>query len=246
MFVFYGGSSTAPTLADAEVIYGANYYDYIGKQDTISAFGDLDGDGTDDWGFGSGYANNYAGAAWVYYGGTSTSWATTADADASFVGANSYSYFGDQVKGGADIDGDGYDDLMVNDELGGYIWSGGATRLTDADTYSISITDSSISYGYFDSSDSQIGDYNGDGNADVTLANYANASSTGAVWTFNGPLSAGSYDVTGADSSLTGSANYSYFGRSSGTGDFNGDGSMDLAIGSFGDDAVYLFSGGAP
>ena len=135
--------------------------------------------------------------------------------------------------------------MMVNDEIGTYIWTGGATRLTDADASSIDITDSSISYGYFDMSDTSIADYNGDGAADVTLTNYQNASYTGAVWTFNGPLSAGSYDVMDADSSLVGSGTSSYFGRANGAGDFNGDGSIDLAIGAYGDDAVYLLSGGA-
>jgi hypothetical protein len=227
------------------VIYGANYYDYIGRYDALSGLGDLDGDGYSDWAMSSSNANSSTGGVWVYYGGTSVAWTSTADAAATFSASSSYTYFGSRVDGGEDLDGDGYTDMMVNDEIGTYIWTGGATRLTDADASSIDITDSSISYGYFDMSDTSIADYNGDGAADVTLTNYQNASYTGAVWTFNGPLSAGSYDVMDADSSLVGSGTSSYFGRANGAGDFNGDGSIDLAIGAYGDDAVYLLSGGA-
>lgn len=232
-------------LASMQWIYGADYYDYVGRYDTLSTLGDLDGDGYDDWAMSSGNADSYYGSAWVYYGDASFTASSTDDADATFGGTSSYAGFGSHINGGQDLDGDGYSDMMINDELGGYIWTGGATRLTDTDSYSIDITDSSITYGYFDMSDTSIADYNGDGAADVTLTNYQNASYTGAAWTFNGPLSAGSYDVMDADSSLVGSGTSTYFGRANGAGDFNGDGSMDLAIGAYNSDAVYLFSGGA-
>jgi hypothetical protein len=231
--------------AGSSLIFGENYYDSIGNYDALSGLGDLDGDGYDDWGMSSRQANSNYGAVWVYYGGTSVSWSSTYDADATFTSGASYNYFGARIDGGEDLDDDGYTDFLSNDESGTYVWTGGATRLTDADTYSIDISDSSVSYGYFDESDTSIADYNGDGSSDLTLTNYQNASYTGAVWTFNGPLSAGSYDVTDADSSLTGSGTYSYFGEANGAGDFNGDGSIDLAIGAQGDDAVYLFSGGS-
>ena len=166
--------------------------------------------------------------------------------DAAFTSSASYSYFGARIIGGGDLDGDGYDDVSINDELGTYIWTGGTTRLTSSDTYSINITDSSITFGYFDMTDSQIADYNGDGAADITIGNYYANSATGGVWTFNGPLSAGStYDVMDANSSLTGSGTYAYFGRANGTGDFNNDGATDLAIGEYPNQSVYLFSGGA-
>jgi hypothetical protein len=248
MYVFYGSTSVVPqSLADGTAIWGESYYDYIGRYETINGLGDLDGDGTDDWGFSSSNANSYTGEAWIYYGGTSTSWSSTADADATLTGSgSSYTYWGARLDGGDDLDGDGYDDLFINDEWGAYIWSGGSTRIADGESYTIDISDSAQSgYGYFDMSDTQIGDYNGDGAADLTISNYYSASGTGGAWTFNGPLSAGSYDVTDADSSLTGSSTSMYFGRSTGTGDFNGDGAMDLAVGQYNSDAVYLFSGGS-
>ncbi len=79
------------------------------------AAGDVDGDGHEDLVLGhssydSGKSSNHGGG-YLFLGPTSGTVSTTA-ADAIFVGSDSGDYFGCSVAGGADLDGDGFDDLL--------------------------------------------------------------------------------------------------------------------------------------
>lgn len=72
--------------------------------------GDYNNDGFDDLVFRSSSYDNYRGAIWVYLGGTN------ADniADVFVVGTMPNGTFGGSIRGDGDINGDGYDDLIVS------------------------------------------------------------------------------------------------------------------------------------
>ena len=239
---YYGGYLTYNDGTNGGIITG-DYYSQLGYRDRITGAGDLDGDGFDDWAAGT--MGSYSpGTVSVFYGGTSVSWSTLADADANITGVASYNYLGSTLAGGSDVDGDGYSDLAATNTDSANVYVGGATRMTDSTTAAISVSNSAASTFYFRSSELAMGDLNNDGEGDLVVADYYGSSNAGAVWTFYGPLSPGSYDVTAADSTLTGTGTYTYFGNNNLVGDVSGDGVDDLMVGVDGDAAIYIFNGG--
>jgi hypothetical protein len=240
---YYGGYLMYSDGTNVGTMTG-DYYSQLGYRDRIAGAGDLDGDGFDDWAAGT-QDGSYVGNLAVFYGGTSVSWSTLADADANIAGVSSYNYLGYTLGGGSDVDGDGYSDFVATNSDSANVYVGGATRMTDATTASISIGNSAASSIYFKSSELAMGDLNNDGEGDLVVADYYAISNAGAVWTFYGPLSAGSYDVMDADSTLSGTGTYTYFGYTNAVGDVTGDGMDDLMVGVDGDAAVYIFNGGS-
>jgi len=112
---------------DAYYIEGAAGNDSIGY--TLDFAGDVDGDGYDDiLVFTSALYTTY-----LIYGPLSAD-ITTADADAWFTEAHTWDYFGLQIAGAIDVNGDGYDDIALSakgldeaavDAGGAYIFFGG-------------------------------------------------------------------------------------------------------------------------
>jgi len=109
----------------------------------------------------------------------------------------------------------------------------------------MTFSDSANSYSYFHYAGTTAGDFNADGDIDFVVTDYYYGNSNyGGAWIFNGPFSAGTYDVSTADSNLEGTDTYDYWARAVGAADWNGDGADDLAVGAMYDDAVYIFNGG--
>ncbi len=243
------GSADLRDAADA-ILTGLATDDEFGH--VLADGGDLDGDGLGDLVVGApgnDTSADGAGAAYVFVG-PFTDDRTAADADATRYGLATYDYAGYSVAGGADVDGDGYDDLVVgalHDDTAGtdagaaYVVYGpvtgdaalgaGATLLgcTASDAAGQALA---------------LGDLDEDGFADVVVSSQALGSLgvVGAVYVVSGPLS-GTSSLADADAAFSGRARLDEAGTALGLGDADGDGTLDLFAGAPGEDAAHPNAG---
>ncbi len=247
--------------AVAAIFHGsaAGISGYIGLPDTLIVFslgyglrcagaGDVNGDGYDDVILGlTGYGDPYGtgpGAAMVFHG--SASGIASGDHGDTLLTVEGYSgEFGTSVAGAGDVNGDGFDDVIVSDPYFGggaaFVYLGSASGIPDSSSYwsptAIMIEPdlSTLGLGYFASSVAGAGDVNGDGYDDVIVgAPWADAGEEreGAAFVFLGSatgIAAGSSD--NAYARLESNQAFAYFGVDvAGGGDVNGDGLADVLI----------------
>jgi hypothetical protein len=227
---------------------------YTGE--TLSGFGDLDGDGYEDFGVGA-YAQdveisgtNYpaAGVSYVIFGdGTDhVGPLDISTAGAYFYGENSYDNAGISISGAGDTNNDGYDDFLVG--ASGYDLSstsntnGAAYLVLGSITLNGEVSDEARiigdnQYDKFGDGVGMVGDLDDDGYDDVAIGAVTADGNIGAAYLFYGPVS-GNYDASDYNAKFTGnSAGEGEFGRViAGPGDLNGDGELDLLVGAGADD----------
>ncbi|NOX17411.1 MAG: hypothetical protein GXO87_03905, partial [Chlorobi bacterium] len=228
---------------------------------SVFSAGDVNSDGYDDFLIGASRDSQVgtdAGQVYLMLGRAAADWGMdydfeTQDADAAFVGEDTYDLAGSSVSGVGDANGDGYDDFLIGargDEEGG-VSSAGQTYLifgkATADwvnNYSLSEADASFlgeaADNYSGKSVSGVNDVNGDGYSDFIIGAYENSESdyrAGQTYLILGKSSGWSMDVglSTANSSFWGEVASDYAGYSvSGVGDANGDGFSDFMIGAYG------------
>ncbi|MBP6671743.1 MAG: FG-GAP repeat protein, partial [Bacteroidetes bacterium] len=242
------GTPPAPENANAisgTMFNGQGNFDSFGN--SVSSAGDVNGDGYDDiivgaYGYTSTASNK--GRAYIYFGGPNMD----NTADVILNGEQLLNYFGFSVSTAGDVNGDGYDDVIVgaygNLLYAGraYIYFGGAAMDNIADK----AMEGEAANNYFGQSVSTAGDVNGDGFSDVIVGAYGNTSSAGRAYIYYG----GTNMNTAADVTMSGQAAFDQFGVSVSTaGDVNGDGYSDVIVGAFGNSSnagrTYIYYGGA-
>ncbi len=266
-YVIFGKSGTSranidlATLApgDGFIIRGDLANDLVGT--SVSAAGDINGDGIDDLVVGAPKGDNggiSAGEAYVIFGKAAATRANidlaTLNASDGFIiqGDTRDDQAGFSVSSAGDIDGDGIDDLIVAapyGELGGnlagqvYVVFGkaGATR-ANIDLSTLTDSEGIVIRGdegrdFTGRSVSGAGDINGDGVDDllvgVAFGERGYSYNSGEVYVIYGSRRFGGLNGTVASETLTGTA---------GTDQINGEGGDDLLLGGGGED---IFNGGA-
>jgi hypothetical protein len=250
-YIFFG-NSTMDTVLDVNLtVDGLN--GQLGN--SVSVAGDVNGDGYDDIIVGAPkleVIGTSAGAAYIFFGGANMDNAL----DLNLSGNAAKDNFGSSVSSAGDVNGDGYDDVIVGSEgsdLDGstygaaYIYFGGSSMDNILD---VNLT-GHVANDNFGFSVSSAGDINGDGYDDVIVGANTRSdtgSSAGAAYIFFGGRNMdGVLDVN-----MTGFTASDNFGTSvSSAGDINGDGYDDVIVGAKSNDdggsnagAAYIFFGG--
>ncbi|WP_420385204.1 FG-GAP-like repeat-containing protein [Roseivirga sp.] len=211
----------------------------------ISTAGDVNNDGYDDiiigaMGYDDGQSNT--GRAYIYHGSASR---LSSSASLIINGFQVQSYLGSDVANAGDINGDGYDDIIV----GAYQYSNGTDKVGAAFLYLGSSTGINIASkdtlvsdqlnSWFGKSVSTAGDINNDGYADVLIGapKYdSNYTDEGKAYLY---LGSGNGIIDTASWSKTGNQYNAQFAFDvSWAGDNNDDGYDDIIIGAYGYDGV--------
>ena len=277
-YIVYGGASAPGTGGrlnlstldgtDGFILNGIDADDRSGR--FVSSAGDVNGDGYDDLIIGAIFADpngNSSGETYVVYGGASAPQGgaldlSMLDGTNGFIlnGIDGGDRSGNSVSSAGDVNGDGYDDLIIGAHeadpngnfLAGetYVIYGGASApgtegvldLSDLDGINGFILNGIDRLDYSGSSVSSAGDVNGDGYDDLIIGAYDaeqpdGASDEGETYVvYGGERTAGVLALSDLDGSngfvLAGIDDSDLSGTSvSSAGDVNGDGYDDLIIG---------------
>jgi hypothetical protein len=252
--------------------WGEDPMDYSGR--AVAGAGDVNGDGYDDiiiGAYGDGDGGAQAGQTYLIFG-KATGWAMDTDlstASASFWGEDLGDNAGYCVAGAGDVNGDGYDDILIGayqDDDGG-LGAGQAYLILGKASGWAMDTDLSAASASFWGEDADdragfsldgAGDVNADGCDDIIIGAYGNdggGSVSGQTYLIFGKESGWAMDVdlSNSSASFLGEDSSDSSGYSvAGVGDVNGDDYDDMLIGAYSEDdggsnagQVYLVFGKA-
>ncbi len=265
-FVYYGGASGIASgvvsSADAS-LFGNQVSARFGS--SVDGAGDVNGDGFADIAVGApGYDKGSTveeGGAFVFLGSASGVVGTGPDDSATRIESEqSHAELGYSVSGAGDVDGDGFDDLIVGaprydadetDEGIVLLYLGGAGGIASGGPAAAARQiEGDQAFVHFGQSVDAAGDIDGDGFADIVVGAprfYASTTSEGAAFVFHGrPSGIGGTSASEANTTLAGLQDLAGMGISvAGVGDVNGDGYSDVLVGATGFDQEEFDEGAA-
>ncbi|MBM4392793.1 MAG: FG-GAP repeat protein, partial [Deltaproteobacteria bacterium] len=225
VYVYRGSSSGIGSSSSS--LNGSENDSYFGQ--ALAYAGDVNADGYDDVVVGAPYYSDtatYQGRVEVFHGRSS---GVSSSASTEIDGAADDDLFGYSVDGGGDVNGDGYDDIIVGQfaaSAEAWVYHGSTGGVSSTAATTLSEPDTS-----FGSSVAIVGDTDDDGYDDVACG----ALNAQTAYVYAGSTSGvGSTAVTSLSSS---SGNY-YGGALAGA-DVNGDGYADLAVADYSDSTTY-------
>ncbi|HRE40236.1 MAG TPA: FG-GAP-like repeat-containing protein [Ignavibacteria bacterium] len=231
VYLYYGGPGMN-NVADL-VFSGFNADDEFGF--SISSTGDYNGDGFNDIIIGSPMnddAGNNAGAAYVYYEGSTMN----NEADRVIYSGTDDDRLGSAVSDAGDFNGDGYGDFIVGIPRADNNMSNSGIALLYLGGSNPSLYSAATFYGtqtnsFFGSFLKNAGDFNGDGYSDVIISSLNYFASTGrSIIYFGSEIVNNTADVI-----ANGSFYDEYLGKGlAGTVDLDGDGNSEILIGANG------------
>jgi hypothetical protein len=242
-YLYFGGPAI-DAVADLVIPAPAGGSGWFGV--SVASAGDFNGDGYPDFVIGAQQAG-YEGKAFIYYGGPSLD--ATPDFTLTGESTGSLTAFGASVASAGDVNGDGFDDVIVGAPWYGssgnkpgraYVFFGGAAPDAVPDRVFTGV-------GFYDQLGSVVGsagDMNGDGHPDLFASAPNNddaALNAGVVYVwFGGP----GFDTT-PDLTLFGSGVNEHLMNAANAGDVNADGFSDLIGAGRGQVRVW-FGGSSP
>jgi len=243
IYVFRGGSSGLNSSASftKEINTQSAFFG-----NSISTAGDVDDDGYSDIIAGAfkynGSNKDRLGKAYIFQGSSS---GLQSSATWTKKGSKEYAKFGKSVSVAGDVNGDGYDDVIIgafehDDNLNqgfkdrqgkAYVFRGSNSGVNSSASWTGKKTENGAKYGH---SVSTAGDVNGDGYADVMVgAPYYDKGQTdeGVVFLYHGSSSGLASSANWKGDEDQSNANFGY--SVDVAGDVNGDGYSDIIVGAW-------------
>jgi hypothetical protein len=245
-FVFVGsaGGLVGSTPATAAVEFGASETWYGGLASSVAGAGDVNGDGYDDVIVGepTWVTDAERGRVMVLHGGP------LIGVVSRLASGQAGGHFGMTVAGAGDVNGDGFDDVIVGapwydagqtDEGAAFVFLGSAVGVRSGNLETAAARLESDQAGAQLGSVAGAGDVNGDGYDDVIVAAWgydSGQTNEGAAFVFLGSAT-GIADGNPATAATQIETNWELdgvFGSVASAGDVNGDGYGDVVVGAWG------------